>query len=121
MRLIRSSDPEAVARDEALRLLAERAVLTLSVCRELLEADATYAKRRARASLWVLLQWIGANLRESARVEPSADDGIDQMVKPSGTEAVVAEIRAGARVCAVRSSCCSPPTLLSRRRETGRD
>ncbi len=99
MRLIASSDPDAVPRDRALSLLAERAVLTRAVCQELREAGESYASRRTRASLWALLQWVRSNCAESVRVEPQADDGIDQMVQPPGTDVLVAEIRAGAKVC----------------------
>ncbi len=51
------------------------------------------------ASLWCLLDWVRSNSAASVKVEPHAGDGIDQMLQPPGTEAVVAEIRAGANVC----------------------
>ena len=37
MRLVASSNPDDVGRDQALHLLTERAVLTRAVCRELMD------------------------------------------------------------------------------------
>jgi hypothetical protein len=45
------------------------------------------------------LDWVRSNSAASVKVEPHAGDGIDQMLQPPRTEAVVAEIRAGANVC----------------------
>jgi hypothetical protein len=99
MHLVDSSDPDAVGRDRAIWLLSERAVLTRAVCRELREGDAGYATRRTRAAISILLMWIQTNLPESVRVSPDAHDGIDDMVQPPGSEAIVAEIRDRAAVC----------------------
>jgi hypothetical protein len=98
MRLVRSSIPGAVERDTALRLLAERAVLTRTVCCELRDADLQHADRRSQTALSLLLIWIQENLPESVRVEPRPEDGLDQMIIPDGCQAVLREIRAGAHV-----------------------
>jgi hypothetical protein len=99
MRLIRSSEPGAVERDGALSLVAESAIRTRAVCQELRESGQGYVSRRTMASLWCLLDWVRSSSAASVKVEPHAGDGIDQMLQPPRTEAVVAEIRAGANVC----------------------
>jgi len=118
MRLVRSSEPGAVEHDAALSLLAERAVLTRSVCRELAEAEKSYVTRRTQAALWGLLRWIGTNLPHSVRIEPRAGDGIDQMIQPSGSEGLVAEIRAGASVCSAFFMLLTADTKLQADQDT---
>ena len=99
MRLVRSSVPGAVERDQAIWLLAERAVLTRMVCCELRDADIGGNCRRPHVALSQLLRWINENLGKFVRIEARADDGIDQMVVPAGYEQLLVEIRAGAQVC----------------------
>jgi len=82
MRLVESSVPGAVERDQAIHLLVERAVLTRLVCRELSYGVGGLPDRRSKTALFLLLQWIGGNLPE--RREPYPTDGIDQMVVPEG-------------------------------------
>jgi hypothetical protein len=108
MRLVESSNPGDVERDTAVRLLAERAVLTRAVCRELVECSGGYAERRPCVALFFLFRWIHENLPESLEVhaaagnvylrEPRASDGIDRMAVPPGCEELVQEIRDGAQV-----------------------
>jgi hypothetical protein len=108
MSLVGSSNPSDVARDTAVRLLAERAVLTRAVCRELSESGDGFAARRPCIALSFLLRWIVENLPESfqfraaagnlCKREPRSSDGIDQMVVPNGCEALLQEIRDGAQV-----------------------
>jgi hypothetical protein len=108
MRLVGSSNPGDVERDTAVRLLAERAVLTRAVCQELIDAGGGFADRRPCVALSFLLQWIEGKLPESLQVrtaagglyqrEPRASDGIDQMAVPAGCEDLLQEIRDGARV-----------------------
>ena len=99
MKLVRSSVAGAVERDQAIRLLTERAVLTRMVCRELLESDLGGADRRPETALYQLLRWINDNQAAHIRVEAQADDGIDHMVVPDDYQDLVAEIRNGAQVC----------------------
>ena len=108
MRLVESSNPGDVDRDTAIHLLAQRAVLTRAVCRELSESSRGYADRRACVALSFLLRWIQENQPESFRFlsaagtmgerEPRASDGIEDMVVPAGYEDLRSEIRSGARV-----------------------
>jgi hypothetical protein len=98
MRLVQSSNPGDVERDAAVRLLAERAVLTRAVCRELLDAGGEFAGRRPCVALSFLLQWIQENFPESIRVEPRPADGIDRMVVPDGCRDLLQEIQDGAQV-----------------------
>ena len=98
MRLVGSSVPGAVERDAALRLLSERAVLTRSLCRELVEAGARLPDRRASTALSLLLRWIAENLPESVRVSPRPSDGLDRMAVAEEGRGLLAEIRAGAEV-----------------------
>jgi hypothetical protein len=96
--LVKSSKPGEVERDHAVRLLTERAVLTRSLCRELLDSDDRFDARRPRAALSLLLQWVGQNLPASVRVEPHASGGIDSMVVPDNCQELLQEIRDGAQV-----------------------
>ena len=68
------------------------------VCRELKDGDVSGHDRRPQTALTVLLRWITDNLPESVRVEPHADDGIDQMIVPRGYAELVSEIKSGAQV-----------------------
>ena len=99
MKMVRSSVPGAVDRDQAIELLTERATLTRMVCRELLDSDIGKSDRRPQTALFQLLHWIGENMGEYVRVEPRADDGIEQMIVPDGYQELAAEIGAGAQVC----------------------
>jgi len=108
MRLVGSSYPGDVERDTAVRLLAERAVLTRAVCRELLEAGGGFADRRPLVALAFLLRWIQENLPESLLIQPAVGgpyqrepypgDGMDRMVVPDGCQDLLEEIRDGAQV-----------------------
>lgn len=84
MRMVRSSVPGATDRDHAIRLLNSRAVLTRMVCRELKDGAVQGDDLRPQTALFILLRWISDNLPGSVRVEPRADDGIDQMIVPDG-------------------------------------
>lgn len=96
--MVKSSKPGEVERDHAVRLLTERAVLTRSLCRELLDSEDRFDARRPRAALSLLLQWLGQNLPGSVRVEPHASDGIDIMVVPDDCRDLLREIEDGAQV-----------------------
>lgn len=97
LRLVESSNPGDVDRDTAVRLLAQRAVLTRAVCRELQECS-DFAGRRPTTALSLLLQWVWQNFAESVRVEPHASDGLDKMIVPENCQELMQEIRAGAEV-----------------------
>jgi hypothetical protein len=97
MRLIGSPNPGDVERDTAVILLAERAVLTRAVCRELADSGGGVA-RRPCVALYFLLRWIRENLPESVTPMKSALDGTDQMAVPDGCEGLLQEIRDGAHI-----------------------
>lgn len=97
-RLVNSSKPGQVERDQAIRLLTERAVLTRALCRELLEADERFNDRRSGTALSLLLQWVVQNLPQSVRVEPHPSDGIDSMAVPEDCRELLREIHDGAQV-----------------------
>ena len=99
MRLVASSETGAVDRDEALHLLTERALLTRTVCRELLDAQGSYGRRRPRTALLSLLIWVQENFPQSVVIEPHAGDGIDAMTVPEDCQELLQEIRDGANVC----------------------
>jgi hypothetical protein len=99
MRLVASSNPGDVERDEAIYLLTERALLTRMVCQELLGAQGDFFTRRPRAALGMLLVWIQENFPDSVVIESHARDGIDEMTVPEECQALLQEIRAGANVC----------------------
>lgn len=108
MRLVESSGPGDVERDTAVRLLAERAVLTRAVCQELVQAGGRFTDRRPCVALYFLLEWIRRNLPDCLQYraaagnlcerEPRASDGLGEMVVPPGCEDLLQEIRDGADV-----------------------
>ena len=93
-----SSNSGQVDRDTAIRLLAERAVLTRAICQELQDSQNEYNGRRPCAALSLLCQWIMVHFKDSVRFEPNCADGLDAMIVPSGFETLVEEIRDGSRV-----------------------
>ncbi len=97
MRLMASSDPGAVGRWEAGRLLDERVVLAGAVVRELQRSGGAYASSRCRAALDLLRRWVGE--RYEADVETHAGDGLSSMAVPPGYEQVKAELDAATEVC----------------------
>lgn len=97
-RLVDSSEPGAVERDHAVRLLTERAVLTRALCRELLDSNECFTDPRPSAALSLLLQWVVQNLPQSVHVEPHPSNGIDSMVVPDDYQELLREIRDGAQV-----------------------
>jgi hypothetical protein len=54
MRLVASSNPEDVNRDQALHLLTERAVLTRALCRELRDSGGVFNGMRPLTALALL-------------------------------------------------------------------
>ncbi len=97
MRLVASSDPGAVDRWEAGRLLDERVVLASSVVRELQRSNGDYSSDRCRAALDLLRRWVGERYEKD--VETHASDGLSSMVVPKGYEQVKAELDAATKVC----------------------
>jgi hypothetical protein len=96
---IEPSNQDAVARDAAVGLLVERAVLTRAVCRELLEAGA-FTARRPAAALGLLQAWIAERYRAAVCFEPRASDGLDESPAPPGCADLMLEVQAGSRVAA---------------------
>ena len=100
MRLVASSNPDDVSRDQALHLLTVRAVLTRTVCRELLDSGGVFNGRRPFAALALLFKWIDDTFSQSG--DPGLWDELpDDMVVPEGCEEIVREIRDGLQVCDV--------------------
>ena len=103
MRLVASSNPDDVGRDQVLHLLTVRAVLTRTVCRELLDLGGEFNPfngRRPFAALALLFKWIDDTFSQSG--DPGLWDGLpDDMVVPEGCEDIVREIRDGLEVCDV--------------------
>src|SRR4051812_28290653 len=97
MRLVGSSDPNAVSRDAALWLLRERVVLTTAVCHELRRSNGDYTDSRARAALDLLRRWVGERYEPDVETHPS--DGLDGMFVPEGAEQLMDELRAGTEIC----------------------
>ena len=91
MRIIESSIPGLVDKDRAMWLLAERAVLTSSVCNEEAARTDLY-DRRPLAALDLLNSWIHENSGEKV--------GLHEMVVPEGAEPLMREILIGEKVCA---------------------
>ena len=92
------SSQNDVDRDVILRRLAERAVLTRAMCRELLDSKGQFTSRRVATALGILLRWIHETLPESVRIEARPGDGLDQMIVPHDYRELLEEIRDGALV-----------------------
>jgi hypothetical protein len=97
MRLVSSSILGAVEEDRAVRLLAERAVLTRAICCELRDENPDPGSGRSRTALGFLVEWIRAKNLGPFTVS-GVRDGLDQMVVPDGCQAIFREIEAGAQV-----------------------
>ena len=98
MKLVASSNPADVDTDQVLYLLCVRAVMTRTVCRELLESGGY--SRRADTALGLLLQWLMLTFPETTNaIVPAPRDGLDAMVVPEGCAELLTEIRDGAEVC----------------------
>jgi hypothetical protein len=87
---------DAVARDRALWLLAERAVLTRAVCRELQDSGGEFYGRRPFRALALLLEWVQSNFPQPVA---TAENGLDAMVVPEDCQDLLREIRDGAEIC----------------------
>jgi hypothetical protein len=99
MRLVASSNPDDIGTDQALHLLIQRAVLTRTVCRELLDSGGVFNGRRPRNAIALLSRWVKDTFPE---VEPfggiAVSYGLDDMIVP-GCEDLLQEITDGAEVC----------------------
>lgn len=98
MRLIDSSDPTAVPRAEAIRMVHERLVLANAVCAQLDASDGQYAEDLSSTALRILLRWVGERYPRP-NAETHASDGLGEMAIPPGIEAQVDQLRAATRVC----------------------
>src|SRR5258707_1248360 len=99
MRLVASSNPNDVGRDQALHLLTERAVLTRAVCRELLDSGGVFNGMRPFTALALLSRWVKDTFPETEPIGLAATDGLYEMVVPEGCEDMLREIQDGAEVC----------------------
>jgi hypothetical protein len=102
MRLVGSSDPDAVRRDGLRWHFEERAVLTSAVCRELESAGEHFASRRARAALDLLARWMRECVPPAG---PAAGDlefrrGLDGPELAEVADDLRVELKLGAKVCA---------------------
>jgi hypothetical protein len=102
MRLVGSSDPDAVRRDGLRWHFEERAVLTSAVCRELESAGKHLASRRARAALDLLARWMRECVPSAwpARGEVNFRDGLDGPELVEVADDLRVELELGATVCA---------------------
>ena len=91
--------PGDVGRDQALHLLTQRAVLTRTVCRELLDSGGGFNDRRPRTAIALLSRWVKATFPETEPLGLAVRYGLDNMVVPAGCEDVLREISDGAEVC----------------------
>ena len=99
MRLVASSNPDDVGRDQALHLLTQRAVLTRSVCRELLDSGGVFNGMRPLTALALLSRWVKNTFPETEPLGLAVWDGLNDMVVPEGCEDLLREIQDGAEVC----------------------
>jgi hypothetical protein len=88
MRLVASSNPDDVSRDQALR------------CRELLDSGGVFNGMRPLTAIALLSRWVKRTFPE---IEPlgglAVSYGLDDMVVPEGCEDMLREIQDGAEVC----------------------
>lgn len=94
MRIVQSSDPDAVRRDELDHLVAECCVLTTTLCHELLRAE-HYADHRPRGALRLLDAWLST---EAARTLEDLLQDVSDQAPPRLTLAMLDEIEAAEEV-----------------------
>ncbi|OZE97447.1 hypothetical protein [Rhodococcoides fascians] len=99
MRLIDSSDPDAVPRDQLLHHLLERAVLTSQVCRELHRSDGDYDDRRPKVALDILARWMIKQYELAPDRDVVFDTYLAEFPETDDTRALLSELRLGSLVC----------------------
>ena len=102
MRLVGSSDPDAVRRDGLRWHFEERTVLTSAVCRELESAEGHFASRRSRPALDLLARWMRDHVPPAwpAKSEVDFRDGLDGPELVEVADDLRVELELGAKVCA---------------------
>ena len=96
MTIIDSSDPQAVIDDQLHWQLANRAVLTTAVVRELERSDNPAWDKRPRAALQALNSYLRDEL---GLASGRPNEGLDGLEVPQRLQPLIEEIRRGAAVC----------------------
>ena len=97
MRLVASSEPDAVSNFEALELINERLVLANAVCAELEACEGSYASDLPATALGLLRRWVAAHYEADVTTHPK--DGLDQMIVPPSAEERMVDLRVATAVC----------------------
>jgi hypothetical protein len=111
MRLVASSDPDAVANAEDLRPLCERLALANAVCHALEESGERLTDETADSALRLLLAWVRQHF-PSSEPETSAAAGLDDMRIPPDSDAIRQRLDAATRVCACLAWLHTADTFL---------
>lgn len=98
-RIVASSTPGAVERDETIRLLTMRAVLTRMVCREASECNGRFLYRRSGVSLWLLAQWLNQYWPVEEYTYSSRFSTLKAISVPDDYQDLAEEIIDGGKVC----------------------
>lgn len=100
MKLVDSSEPDAVRRDEVRRHYAERVVLTTAVCHEARREQAGGDYRRVVAALSILRHWIYQAYDISAdELNDEFTHGLHDAALAEYCPDFLLELRLGGRVC----------------------
>ena len=98
MRLVDSSEPDAVGNADDLRLLCERLALANAVCHALDESGERLVDESSDAALGLLLDWVRQHCPTNGP-ETLVWDGLDEMRVPPGAEDVRQRLDAATGVC----------------------
>jgi hypothetical protein len=100
VRLVASSEPGAVDRWAARRLIEERLILATAVCRELQECEINYAENLPAVALSLLREWVSTHYpRAEDGVQARVDDGLSLMIVPPEDEDLMQRLGAATYVC----------------------
>ena len=99
IKIVYSTTPGAVERDEAIRLLTMRAVMTRMVCREASECNGKFLHSRPGASLWLLGQWLVDNWPEEEYLWGQRYSTLNPTLVPDDCRDLADEIIDGGLVC----------------------
>ena len=98
MRLVASSDPFEVPREQARDLLYERLALTERIAAALHATKGEYVDRVASAGVRLLLAWIASHFELEAGKPTTMWDAMDDMTVPPGSEDVMDRLRSATYV-----------------------
>ena len=98
-KIVYSSTPGAIERDEAINLLTMRAVLTRMVCREASECNGKFLYRRTGTALGLLGRWLADNWPAEDYLLGQRYSTLNPAFVPDDCQDLAEEIIDGGLVC----------------------